>query len=86
MTRGGDYEIRVYGLQGKEMGNFDLLIDGQKAATLDFHADEKKMNSISLHTRLDKGMHDFRIVPRELVSQHNYFMIDYFDFVPRKLD
>ena len=86
VTRGGDYEIRVYGLQGKEMGNFDLLIDGQKAATLDFHADEKKMNSISLHTRLDKGMHDFRIVPRELVSQHNYFMIDYFDFVPRKLD
>lgn len=86
VNKGGSYEIRVYGLQGKEMGNFDLLIDGKKAAALDFHADEKKMNSISLYTRLDKGMHDFRIVPSELVSRHNYFMIDYFDFVPRKLD
>lgn len=86
INKGGDYEIRVYGLQGKEMGNFDLLIDGKKAAELDFHFDEKKMNSISLYTHLDKGMHDFRIVPRELVSKHNYFMIDYFDFVPKKLD
>ncbi len=86
INKGGDYEIRVYGLQGKEMGDFDLLIDGKKAAELDFHFDEKKMNSISLYTHLDKGMHDFRIVPRELVSKHNYFMIDYFDFVPKKLD
>ena len=86
INKSGSYEIRVYGLQGKEMGNFDLLIDGKKAAALDFHADETKMNSISLYTRLDKGMHDFRIVPRELVSKHNYFMIDYFDFVPKKLD
>ncbi len=86
INKGGDYEIRVYGLQGKEMGNFDLLIDGKKAAELDFHFDEKKMNTVYIHTRLDKGMHDFRIVPRELVSKHNYFMIDYFDFVPTELD
>ena len=86
VNKSGYYEIRVYGLQGKEMGNFDLLIDGKKAATLDFHADEKKLNSISLDAYLDKGMHDFRIAPRELVSRHNYFMIDYFDFVPKKLD
>ena len=86
VNRGGSYEIRVYGLQCTEMGNFDLLIDGRKAAALDFHSDEKKMNTVYIHTRLDKGMHDFRIVPRELVSRHNYFMIDYFDFVPKEPD
>lgn len=86
VNKSGDYEIRFYGLQGKEMGNFDLLIDGKKAATLDFHADEKKMNNISLRTRLSKGMHDFRIAPRELVSKHNYFMIDSVDFIPTKLE
>lgn len=78
--------LHVNGLQGPEMGNFDILIDGKKAAELDFHAEEKKMTDISFRAHLDKGMHDFRLVPRELVSHYNSFMIDSIDFVPTKLE
>ncbi len=85
VNKSGDYEIRVNGLQGKEMGNFDIFVDGKKAAELNFYADEKKMTDISFNARLEKGMHDFRIVPRELVNKYNYFMIDSVDFVPKKL-
>ena len=84
VNKGGNYEISVNALQGQEMGNFDIFIDGRKAAELDFHSDEKKMTSISFNTHLEKGMHDFRIVPRELVSKYNYFMIDSVDFVPKR--
>ena len=82
----GEYEIRVKGLQGKEMGNFDVFIDGKNLAQLDFYAEDKKMTDISFSVHLDKGMHDFRLVPRELVSKYNYFMIDSIDFVPKNLD
>ena len=68
------------------MGNFDIFIDGKKAAQLDFHNATKKMTDISFSTHLEKGMHDFRLVPRELVSKYNYFMIDAVDFVPKELD
>ena len=50
------------------------------------HAETEKMTDIPFEIRLERGMHDFRIVPRELVSKYNYFMIDAVDFVPRKLD
>lgn len=86
VNKSGDYEIRVKGLQGKEMGNFDIVIDGKKAARLDFHSEDKKMTDISFYTHLEKGMHDFRLVPSELVSKYNYFMIDAIDFVPKNLD
>ncbi len=86
VNKSGDYEIRVKGLQGKEMGNFDIVIDGKKAARLDFHSEDKKMTNISFYTHLEKGMHDFRLVPSELVSKYNYFMIDAIDFVPKNLD
>ena len=86
MNKGGEYEIRVNALQGQEMGNFDFFMDGKKIAELDFNAGEKKMTSIIFLTHLDKGMHDFRIVPRRLVSKYNYFMIDSIDFVPKKLN
>ena len=82
----GEYEIRVKGLQGREMGNFDIFIDGKNVAQLDFYAEDKKMTDISFAVRLEKGMHDFRLFPRELVSKFNYFMIDSVDFVPKKLD
>ncbi|MBO7128074.1 glycosyltransferase family 39 protein [bacterium] len=80
------YEIRVKGFQSPDMGNFDIFIDGKKAAQLDFHNATKKMTDISFSTHLEKGMHDFRLVPRELVSKYNYFMIDAVDFVPKELD
>ncbi len=86
VNKGGEYEIRVNALQGQEMGNFDFFMDGKKIAELDFNAGEKKMTSIIFLTHLDKGMHDFRIVPRRLVSKYNYFMIDSIDFVPKKLN
>ena len=86
VNKSGDYEIRVRGLQGKEMGRFDIFIDGKKVSQLDFYAEEKKMTEISFNMHLEKGMRDFRIVPRELVSKYNYFMIDAVDFVPKKLD
>jgi 4-amino-4-deoxy-L-arabinose transferase and related glycosyltransferases of PMT family len=86
INKGGTYMLHVNGLQGPEMGNFDILIDGKKAAELDFHAEEKKMTDISFRAHLDKGMHDFRLVPRELVSHYNSFMIDSIDFVPTKLE
>lgn len=83
INKGGEYEIRIRGISGKEMGNFDFLIDGKKAARLDFNTGDKKMTTISFSAELEKGMHDFRLVPRELVSKYNYFMIDSVDFVPR---
>lgn len=86
ITKSGDYEIHVKGLQSADMGNFNIFIDGKKAAQLDFHAEERKMTDISFSIHLEKGMHDFRLVPRELVSKYNYFMIDAVDFVPKKLD
>ena len=86
INKGGEYEIRVRGIQSENMGNFDLLIDGKKVTELNFHAGTEKMTEISFSSRLERGMRDFRIVPRELVSKYNYFMIDSVDFVPRKLD
>ena len=86
VNKGSKYTLHVNGLQGREMGNFDILIDGRKAAELNFHAEEKKMTDISFTAHLDRGMHDFRIVPRELVSKYNYFMIDSIDFVPKNQD
>lgn len=86
VNKSGDYTVHVNGLQGQEMGNFDILIDGKKAAELDFHTATKEMTDITFSTHLEKGMHDFRLVPRELVSKYNYFMIDSIDFIPEKLD
>ena len=86
VTKSGDYEVTVKGLQGIEMGNFDLFIDGEKVTELDFHNETKKMTEITFKAHFEKGMHDFRLVPRELVSKYNYFMIDSFHFVPEKLD
>ena len=86
VNKSGDYVLHVNGLQGQEMGNFDILIDGTKAAELNFHNPAKKMTDISFSVHLERGMHDFRIVPRELVSQYNSFMIDSIDFVPTKLE
>ena len=85
-TKSGDYEVTVKGLQGIEMGNFDLFIDGEKVTELDFHDETKKMAEITFKAHFEKGMHDFRLVPRELVSKYNYFMIDSFHFVPEKMD
>lgn len=82
INKGGNYGIRIRGVAGKEMGNFDFFIDGKKAARLDFNIEEKKMVTISFSAKLEKGMHDFRLVPHELVSKYNYFMIDSVDFVP----
>ena len=86
VNKSGEYKLTVRGLQGKEMGNFDLLIDGKKAAELNFYTMEKKMTEISFTARLDRGLHEFKLVPRELVSKYNYFMIDWIDFIPTKLD
>ena len=87
INKSGEYENRVRGIQGRAMGNFDLFIDGKKVTELNFFADtEDRMTDFSFNARLEKGMRDFRIVPRELVSKYNYFMIDSFDFVPKKLD
>lgn len=86
VNMGGEYEVRVRGIQDENMGNFDLFVDGKKAAELNFFAETRKMTDIPFDIRLEKGMHDFRIVPRELVSKYNYFMIDAVDFVPKKLD
>ena len=86
VNKSGSYEIRVRGIAGKEMGNFDFFIDGKKAVQLDFNGVEKKMTTISFSAELEKGMHDFRLVPRELVSKYNYFMIDSVDFVPKNPD
>jgi len=86
INKSGLYEVRVRGVQSKNMGNFDFFIDGKRVGELNFFADTEKMTDISFETRLDSGMHDFRIVPRELVSKYNYFMIDAVDFVPKKLD
>ena len=86
VNKSGEYTLHVNGIQGKEMGNFDILIDGVKAAELNFHTPTKKMTDIHFKVRLEKGLRDFRIVPRELVSKYNYFMIDSIDFVPEKLD
>ena len=86
VNKGGEYEIRVRGVHSKNMGNFDFFIDGKRAGELNFFAEKEEMRDISLNVRLTEGMHDFRIVPRELVSKYNYFMIDALDFVPRKLD
>ncbi|MBO4699385.1 glycosyltransferase family 39 protein [bacterium] len=82
INKGGNYGIRIRGVAGKEMGNFDFFIDGKKAARLDFNIEEKKMVTISFSAKLEKGMHDFRLIPHELVSKYNYFMIDSVDFVP----
>ena len=86
INKSGNYEIHVKGIQSLDMGNFDIFIDGKNTAQLDFHAEERKMTDISFSIHLDKGMHDFRLVPRELVSKYNYFMIDSVDFVPKNLD
>ena len=86
INKSGEYEVRIRGIQSENMGNFDLLIDGKKVTELNFHAGTEKMTEISFNSRLEKGMRDFRIIPRELVSKYNYFMIDSVDFVPRKLD
>ena len=86
VNKSGTYEIHVNGFQSQDMGNFDIFIDGKKAGQLDFYAAEKKMTDISFTAHLEKGMRDFRIVPRELVSKYNYFMIDSIDFIPKELD
>lgn len=83
INKSAEYEIRIRGVQSKNMGNFDILIDGKKVSELNFFAEKEKMTEISFDAFLDKGMCDFRIVPRELVSKYNYFMIDSVDFVPK---
>ena len=87
INKSGEYEMRVRGIQGRSMGNFDLFIDGKKVTELNFFADtEDRMTDVSFNARLEKGMRDFRIIPHELVSKYNYFMIDSVDFVPKSLD
>lgn len=77
------YEIRINALQGRDMGNFKLMIDGVEAAKLKFNSEETGMKEFVFKVYLYRGLREFKLVPDGLPSKFNYFMIDYIDFVPR---
>lgn len=79
-----DYEVRINALQGADMGNFRLLVDGVEAAKLKFNNTETRMNEFIFRVHLERGVREFKLVPDGLPSKYNYFMIDYIDFVPKR--